>query len=181
MKRYQHIWTVLFLSAPIFKGMLLVTCLVVTGCGLALPPVRLITDKPLKVDVDMHVVVETKNTGVQAVPVVATSPITEEAVRRHRITEVITLMARGVVGVNRVGLLEMRPLSPHDTDEEYIRRIMGAENQDRDRLLMRQVDKTGRALELIRVEFSQRVRETAPAGTWIERQNDNGVWVWVKK
>ncbi len=158
-----------------------------SGCT---PTVQLAAPKDaVKIDVDMKVEVITRKEGGD--PVVVTTPAADaspaaESIsdnRRNRVSEYQSLLDRGVAGIDRKGLLEMRPLGPQDSDKNYIVQVIDAENKDRIQLLEAQALKEGKPLDRVQSELYERLRESALKSknpVWIEIQNDQKQWVWKK-
>lgn len=159
----------------------LATLFLFIGCT---PSVKLIApQEPVKIDVDMKIEIVSKKDDQPPVVIETKSTQSTEEARRKRVSEYQNLLNRGVVGINRKGLLELRPLSPQDTDREYIEKVIAEENADRIKIMEAQGKKDGKTIDQSERELYERLRQMAFSGEWpiwIEVQNTQGQWDWTR-
>ena len=89
--------------------------------------------------------------------------------RRDRKNQIDALLAQGVVGENRSGLLSVRGASDGAAQE-----AVNAENSDRMIIYQSLAQKNGTSVEEIQKVYAERLRSSAPAGSPVEYPG--GVW-----
>ncbi|MCC6353322.1 MAG: DUF1318 domain-containing protein [Verrucomicrobiae bacterium] len=135
----------------------------------SIPPVRLETPEPMKIDVSVKVdIAPIKKEGGDAEGPVGTS-------RRTRMEEVQNLKNSRVVGENNKGYLALRDVPPAwKGQEEYIKRVIEAENNDRQVMYSNRARDEKKALEEIEKTLAAQWREKSFRGEWI--QTPEGEW-----
>ncbi|HPA18179.1 MAG TPA: DUF1318 domain-containing protein [Verrucomicrobiae bacterium] len=138
-----------------------------TACSL--PPVRLETPEPVKIDVSVKVnIAPIKKEGADADGPVGTS-------RRTRMEEIQNLKNNRIVGENNKGYLAQREIpSSWKGQEDYIRRIVDAENNDRQVLYSEKSRNEKKPFEEVEKIHAQQWREKSFTGEWI--QTPEGEW-----
>lgn len=144
---------------------------VATSCSI--PPVRLETPEPMKIDVNVKVdIAPIKKEGGDAEGPVGTS-------RRTRMEEVQNLKNSRVVGENKEGYLALREVSAAwKGQEDYIKRVIDAENNDRQVMYSNRARDEKKSLEEVEETFAAQWRDKSFNGEWI--QTPEGQWQ-VKK
>ena len=97
------------------------------------------------------------------------------ASQRQRLGALQQWMARGCIGENNQGLVELRPGQGCSGD---VARLIGDENRDRQaaiETLMRENGIPASDIGRLRTSFAQAYRGKAPNGAWV--QTDRGDWV----
>lgn len=107
------------------------------------------------------------------------SPEVEQAAlrRRDRAGELSQWQQKGVIGENRLGLLELRDKSASASLAQFIQ----AENADRMIIYRQLAQKNNASLESIQKVYAQRLQQDAPAGTPIEVLQGDGTYQWINK
>ena len=109
------------------------------------------------------------------------SPEVEEAAlrRRNRHSEFISWQGQGVIGENRLGLLEVRdPQSADASLNELIRQ----ENSDRMIIYQAVAEKNNTSVQEIQKIYAKRLQDDATSGTPIEVLNEaTGAYEWRSK
>ncbi len=107
-------------------------------------------------------------------------PDVEAAVssRRQRRSELIALEGQGVIGENKLGLVEIRSQYQAGPD---IEKLVWAENQDRMTIYRSIAHKNGSSIEDVQRLYAKRLQADAPVGTPIEAFGETGGSVWRKK
>jgi len=109
------------------------------------------------------------------------SPETEQAAlrRRDRINELRALETKGVIGENRVGLVEVKD-SAQATGS--VKQLIEAENTDRMIIYQSVSVKNNISVDEVQKLYAKRLRSDAPFGTPIEVLNEaSGVYEWKVK
>ncbi|MDX2226154.1 MAG: hypothetical protein SFY92_03510 [Verrucomicrobiae bacterium] len=158
----------------------LIPCLALLfGCA---PTVKLAApEKPIKVDINMNVNVRNAGSAPETPDAVEPGPTSVQNKHRITVSEISGLLSRGVVGLNRQGLYETRPLGPRDTDLEYIEKTVKAANASVNEQLDALHAINNRPLDLIRADYLERAVKSLPSGSWYESRNSSGQWVWQQK
>lgn len=106
--------------------------------------------------------------------------IKEAALRRkERLPELQSLMAQGIIGENKSGLLEIVGTGAASSATE---KIVDGENADRTTIYKELARKNNTSLEAIRGLYSSRLQEDVPPGTPMEVLNKaSGVYEWKNK
>ncbi|MDD5737706.1 MAG: DUF1318 domain-containing protein [Candidatus Omnitrophica bacterium] len=94
--------------------------------------------------------------------------------RRDRKDELVSWERKGVIGENRMGLVEAR-------SGQAPGGLVSAENADRMVIYKAISQKNGAALEDVQKLYAKRLIEDAPAGTPIEVMDASGNYGWKKK
>lgn len=153
----------------------LLLLLTLSSCA---PTVRLSTPEPVKIDVNMKVEVTTKSDGSEVVSGKA-SKSTEEASprlrQRNRITEVQSLKNDRIVGEAKNGLLEIQKLPTDPAYQEYAKKVVAAENIDRQEIYQIEADAQNKPESFIIKEYARRLRESAFPNEWV--QQEDGKWI----
>lgn len=157
-----------------------------TGC--ALPPVKLSTPEPVKVDINVRLDVyqhgqkdkadtsESPNTAATA----NDSPSIEVR-RRNRMGDIQLFKNSRIIGENRNGLLDILTPPPGEYGE-YIRSVVDAENEDRLELMKQLASQQGISIEAIQSDRAKLCRSQAFQGEWIEEPTPGGSdYRWIQK
>lgn len=165
-------------------ALLCLACIVLGAC--ALPPVKLETAEPLKVDISMRLdIYQHGGEGAEAEPETAaadqeaTEPDVETR-RRNRMSEIQTLKNSRLVGENRLGLLEILS-QPPGSYGEYVRETVAAENRDRSLLMQRMAQQEGIPIEDVRQRQATLFRNSSFQGEWIEVRDGEQSYRWKQK
>lgn len=140
---------------------------VATSCSI--PPVRLETPEPVKIDVSVKVEISPikKETSDDEGPV-GTS-------RRTRMEEVQNLKNSRVVGENSKGYLTLREVpAAWKGQEDYIKRVIDAENNDRQVMYSTRARDEKKELEDVEKDLAEQWRAKSFKGEWI--QTPEGQW-----
>lgn len=170
------------------KAIPISAALVATLSGCALPPVKLATPEPVKVDINVRLDVyqhgnKDKSGNDQDV---ARSDDTNtsasvEIRRRNRMGDIQLFKNSRIVGENHEGLLEIRTLPPGEYGD-YVKQTVEAENADRLTLMRRQAEDQGAPLSAIQADRAKLWRSQAFNGEWIEEPAPGGSgYQWVQK
>lgn len=146
-----------------------VTAGIIAACS-SLPPVRLETPKPIKIDVDVKVKIDAikKEDRVVAGGAVGTT-------RRSRMEQVQNLKNNRIVGENNKGYLAVREIPPAwKGKEDYINEVVAAENNDRQVLYGEKARVEKKPFEEIEKIHAAEWREQSFKGEWI--QTPEGEW-----
>ncbi len=162
-----------------------ILALAMAGC--ALPPVKLTTPEPVKVDIQVRLDVYQHGQKEKQAEEKTTSEggqdetASIEARRRNRMGDIQLFKNSRIVGENRHGLLEIRTLPPGEYGE-YVKSVVEAENADRDLLMRKQAAEQGTSLAAIQSERARLWRSQAFQGEWIEEPvaGESG-YQWVQK
>jgi uncharacterized protein YdbL (DUF1318 family) len=105
------------------------------------------------------------------------APEVEEAAlrRKDRRSELTSWEARGVVGENRSGLVEIRDAA---SATDALAQLVNSENTDRMIIYRAVAEKNGTSVEEVQKLYAQRLKEDAPSGTPIESVNSAGNYEW---
>jgi uncharacterized protein YdbL (DUF1318 family) len=108
------------------------------------------------------------------------SPEVEQAAlrRKDRRSELSSWEAKGVIGENKSGLVEIRNSSVADSST---RQLVDAENSDRMIIYRSVASKNNSSVEEVLKPYVKRLQEDAPGGTPIEVLNASGVYEWKTK
>ena len=109
------------------------------------------------------------------------SPEVEEAAlrRRQRHAELASWQKKGIIGENRLGLLEIRDSEGVDAS---LRQLVKAENADRMVIYKAVAQKNNAPVHEVQKIYAKRLQDDAPAGTEIEVFNENsGIYEWEIK
>jgi uncharacterized protein YdbL (DUF1318 family) len=109
------------------------------------------------------------------------SPEVEEAAlrRRDRHSEIISWQGQGVIGENRLGLLEVR--DPQGADSS-LAVLINQENSDRMIIYQAVAEKNNTSVEEVQKMYVKRLQGDAPSGTPIEVLNEaTGAYEWRSK
>lgn len=107
------------------------------------------------------------------------SPKVEEAAmrRKERRGEIVSWQAKGILGENKVALLEIR-----QTADPSVKALVNAENDDRMTIYKEVADKNGSAVAEVQKMYAKRLQSDAPSGTPIEVFNAaSGQYEWQIK
>ena len=156
-----------------------------TGCKL--PDVNLTTSDPLKVDINVKLDVyqhgkpgDAPAGSAASTAEVRTEPLVRER-QRNRGAEIQTLKNNRLVGENHRGLLTIRDLPAGDYGD-YVKRTVGAENEDRVFLMVDAAKKENLQMHEVQDREWKALAERAFAGEWIEQPGDReGTFKWVQK
>ena len=150
------------LAAPALAGSMLVA-----SC--ALPPVRLETPEPMKIDVSVKVEISPikKESGDAEGPVGTT--------RRTRMEEIQNLKNNRIVGEDQKGYLALRDVPPAWKEHEaYIKEVIAAENNDRQLMYSTRVRDEKKTLGEVEALFAEQWRDKSFRGEWV--QTPDGQW-----
>ena len=102
------------------------------------------------------------------------SPEVEAAAlrRKDRLGQLSALEAKGVIGENKQGLVELK--NPQDSGQEASQ-IVSAENSDRMIIYQGVASKNGTSIADVKKLYAMRLQADAPAGTPIETESGWGV------
>ena len=89
--------------------------------------------------------------------------------RRDRKAVIDPLLAQGILGENRSGLLSIR-----GTADDGAKQAIDSENSDRTTIYQALAQKNGTSVEEIQKMYAERLRNSAPAGAPVE--SPDGVW-----
>lgn len=146
----------------------------VAGCT---PTIRLDTPEPVKIDVGMKVDVYTHDKKEKTSKGEEENPedLTPQERRRNRMAEVQTLKNDRVIGEGKDGFLSVHnpPTDPKYLD--YAEKVVGEENEDRKLVYEREANTKKKPVQVVALEASKRLRDSAYPGEWV--QKDNGDWV----
>lgn len=98
--------------------------------------------------------------------------------RKNRLSDLHSLEGKGIVGENRMGLVEARDPSRAD---ESARQLINAENDDRMVIYKSIAVKNNTSLGDVQKLYANRLSQDAPAGTPIEVLNSYGSFDWKIK
>lgn len=103
------------------------------------------------------------------------SPEVEQAAlnRRDRLGELNQLQSQGVVGENKLGLLEIR-----GNADSLASAFVQAENNDRMIIYNAIAEKNGTSVEEVQKMYAKRLQNDAPSGTPIEALDESGSANW---
>jgi uncharacterized protein YdbL (DUF1318 family) len=85
--------------------------------------------------------------------------------RKGRLAKLRGLEEEGVIGENKLGLVELRGSAQ---DEAAVKELIGAENKDRMVIYKALAAKNNTSLEGIQKVYAQRLQDDAPSGTPVE-------------
>lgn len=106
------------------------------------------------------------------------SPVVEDAAlrRRDRYSELIALQMKGIIGENKLGLVEIR------SADSSLKELVEAENNDRMVIYQAVAQKNGSSVQEVQKLYAQRLQSDAAAGTPIEVLNSStGLYEWKIK
>jgi len=107
------------------------------------------------------------------------SPEVEQAAlrRKGRIDELHALEGKGVIGENKMGLVEAR-----DSSGGSVKELIEAENRDRTIIYNSLAAKNNTSVEEVQQLYAKRLRSDAPPGTPVEALNETtGAYEWKVK
>lgn len=90
--------------------------------------------------------------------------------RKSRISQLYALEAKGVIGENKNGLVELRDPS----EAVSVKQLVDAENNDRMVIYKTVATKNAISLEEVQKLYAKRLRNDAPAGTPVEAVDEAG-------
>ncbi|MBU0467418.1 MAG: YdbL family protein [Nanoarchaeota archaeon] len=101
------------------------------------------------------------------------SPEVEQAAlrRRDRRSDLVSWEARGVIGENKLGLVEVRK---SDMADSTVTQLVGAENNDRMIIYKAIAQKNGASLDEVQKMYAEKIQETVPQGTPVEVVSGGG-------
>ncbi len=171
---------------PVVCQLLLILpfCLCIPG-GCSLPPVKLSTPEPVKVDVNVRLDVYQHKDKEQQQNTESTEPADDTATleqrRRNRMGDIQIFKNSRLVGENKDALLEIRDLPPGEYGD-YVKQVVTAENDDRVTLMQRQADASGLELQAVQQERAKLWRNQSFRGEWIEVPQPSGDgFYWIQK
>ena len=91
--------------------------------------------------------------------------------RRDRRAQLVSWQAKGVIGENRVGLVEIRDPGAADAS---VKALVSAENSDRMIIYQRLAEKNGTSVDEVQKLYAQRLQADAASGTPIEAPIGSG-------
>ena len=110
------------------------------------------------------------------------SPEVEEAAlrRKDRYAQINSWQEKGIVGENKLGLLEVRDKKAVDT--QLLEELIKAENNDRVVIYQSLAKKNNTSLEEIQKIYAERLQRDVPTGTPIEVFDaSRGIYAWKVK
>jgi len=110
------------------------------------------------------------------------SPEVEEAAlrRKDRYAQINSWQEKGIVGENKLGLLEVRDKKAVDT--QLLEELIKAENNDRVVIYQSLAKKNNTSLEEIQKIYAERLQRDVPTGTPIEIFDaSRGIYAWKVK
>jgi hypothetical protein len=162
-----------------------VACLLALLVGCIGVPVNVETPKPLEVDVTLRVDIykheaEAASEARAAAPTAEAGTSDEESRRRARMAQIQSMKNSRLIGENHTGRLSILRL-PAGAYGREVEQTVAAENADRTTLM--RTEATQRQVPLATVEREQAAawRDHAFPGEWIEVQQPDTTWRWVKK
>lgn len=170
-------------TAPRFAGLRALWCLIlavwIAGC--APFDVKVATDAPLKVDLNMEVHVYQHGEPDEAEKAARLDYKAAMTNRRDRMKEIQELKNNRLVGENREGLLSLRS-EPAGDYAAYVKKTVEAENADRNFLIEHEAKEKGTdSAEVRRMQWRHWQRKSFP-GEWIEVEDEGeGKFKWVQK
>jgi len=111
----------------------------------------------------------------------ALSPEVEQAAlrRKDRIDELYAQEAKGVIGENKMGLVEVRDSSQADSS---VNQLIEAENNDRMIIYKSVAAKNNTSVKEVQELYVKKLRDNAPSGTPVEVLNEStGAYEWKTK
>ena len=165
----------------LFAAITACTFVSLTGC--AGPAVRLQTEEPLRVDINMRVDVYQHGSSAarpKAGPAQSTAS-TPESRRRNRMADIQSFKDSRIVGEGRDGLLVVIELPPGDFGD-YVQKTVREENADRMAVMKAQAESSKRPLPEVQAARAEDWRVRSFRGEWIEvPAADNQSWQWKQK
>ncbi|QSR88687.1 YdbL family protein [Methylacidiphilum caldifontis] len=149
------------------KERILILSLFLYSCS---PTVKLTTPEPVKINVNMGVVVTEKESPNR----ITLDPQVADR-RRLRSGEVQSLKNARVIGENRDGYLEIINPPKEENYRNWAKKVVSEENEDRTKLYMTQAKIQGKPLEEIEKEYAKKWQEMSYPGEYI--QEYNGKWI----
>jgi len=99
--------------------------------------------------------------------------------RKNRYVQLSSLQAKGIVGENKSGLLEIKDSAAYDASVES---LIKAENDDRMIIYRTIAQKNNSSVEEVQKMYAKRLQQDAPSGTPIEVWNEsNSRYEWQVK
>ena len=143
--------------------------------------VKVATDAPLKVDLNMEVHVYQHGEPDEAEKATRQDYKAAMTNRRDRMKEIQDLKNNRIVGENREGLLALRT-EPAGDYGAYVKKTVDAENADRNYLIEHEAkEKSSDVAEVRRIQWRHWQRKSFP-GEWIEVEDGGeGKFKWVQK
>ncbi len=148
--------------------------------GCQLPDVKLVTPKPLEVNLNMRLDVY-QYSGDKPKDAEQERSLAEAVERlRNRQQEVQTIKNNRFVGEDHRGLLQLRDV-PAGEWGDYVKRTVEAENEDRMLMMRNEAASTNRALHEVQAEQWKLRADKAFKGEWIEALGEKeGSFKWVQ-
>lgn len=170
----------------------LLAVLQLTGC--AIPEIPLSTPEPIDVNINVKLDVyqytrEGQKPASEQTEAAISANVDEitaerrqaaEKGMRDRMEEVQTLKNNRVIGENREGLLEIREIPPGEYGQ-YIETTLLAENADREAVMRALAREEDKPLTTLRREQALLRQKQSFKGEWIEEQQRDGSWRWIRK
>lgn len=103
-----------------------------------------------------------------------------EAGIRNRMEEIQNLKNNRVIGENREGLVEIREIPPGEYGA-YAEKTVLAENADRQVIMRALAQEENQAVAAVQREQAQLRARASFKGEWVEEQETDGTWRWVRK
>ena len=147
------------------------TSVTFAGCGSI--PVDVAVPDPIVIDVNMNV--DVKTTSDQRQNQRQNDEVNAALERRKRMAEVQGLKNDRIIGEDREGYLQIVRPPANAQYDEYAKKIVEGENNDRAVIYLAAAQKEGKPMELIQTEYARLWRDRAFPGEWVEQ--DNGTWV----
>ncbi|QSR87081.1 YdbL family protein [Candidatus Methylacidiphilum infernorum] len=166
-KTFYCILKILLFCKLLKKERILILSFCAFGCS---PTVKLTTPEPVKINVNMGVVVTEKESPNR----ITLDPQVADR-RRLRSGEVQSLKNARVIGENREGYLEIINPPKEENYRNWAKKVVAEENEDRTKLYLTQAKIQGKPLEEIEREYAKKWQEMSFPGEYI--QEYNGKWI----
>lgn len=164
-------------------------CLLITTLAFlpscSLPPVRLSTPDPVKVDINVRLDVYQHSDSANAQPT-STETLNEnlelEKRRRNRMGDIQLFKNSRLIGENHLGLLTILEKPPAEYGT-YVESVVEAENKDRLELMSALAKQEKKSLEVVQKEHSELWNKRAFNGEWIEvpTGDSSSSFKWIQK
>jgi uncharacterized protein YdbL (DUF1318 family) len=152
--------------------------------GCKAPSVRLATDEPLKVDINMRVDIYQHNregNGTTAESRPPAEKSTPESRRRNRMADIQEFKNSRIIGEGADGLLVVIEEPPGDFGR-FVVRTVGEENVDRMEVMRSVAERTRRPLPDVQADQAAEWRRRSFSGEWIQvPAEDAGPAKWQQK
>lgn len=148
--------------------------------GCAAPTVKLATDEPVKMDINVRLDVYQHNPPTPKAAKPSPTPVPPEASRRNRMGDIQNFKNQRLVGEGRDGLLVLRSV-PEGDYGEFVRLGVEAENADRLELMKSLAETQKMSLPDVQKRQAEGWRDRSFKGEWIELPQPEGTWVWAQK